>query len=45
MANGMKSLAAVLPSARREVLEGQTHMVKPKVVAPALKGFFAGSGQ
>ena len=41
MANGMRSLAAVLPSARREVLEGQTHMVKPKVVAPVLKRFFA----
>jgi hypothetical protein len=40
MANGM-SLAAVLPSARREVLDGQTHIVKPKVLAPALKGFFA----
>ena len=40
MANGMQSLAAVLPSARREVLDGQTHMVKAKVVAPVLKGFF-----
>jgi pimeloyl-ACP methyl ester carboxylesterase len=37
MANGMESLAALLPDARREVLEGQTHMVKPKVLAPALK--------
>ena len=41
MANGMQSLAAVLPSARREVLDGQTHMVKPKVLAPVLKRFFA----
>jgi pimeloyl-ACP methyl ester carboxylesterase len=40
MANGMRSLAAILPNARREVLEGQTHMVKPKVMAPALKGYF-----
>jgi pimeloyl-ACP methyl ester carboxylesterase len=40
MANGMQSLAELLPSARREVLDGQTHMVKPKVLAPALKRFF-----
>jgi pimeloyl-ACP methyl ester carboxylesterase len=40
MANGTRSLAELLPSARREVLEGHTHMVKPKVLAPALKGFF-----
>jgi pimeloyl-ACP methyl ester carboxylesterase len=41
MANGMQSLTELLPSARREVLEGQTHMVKPKVLAPALARFFA----
>jgi pimeloyl-ACP methyl ester carboxylesterase len=41
MANGMQSLTKLLPSARREVLEGQTHMVKPKVLAPALARFFA----
>jgi pimeloyl-ACP methyl ester carboxylesterase len=40
MATGMASLAEVLPNARREVLEGQTHMVKPKVVAPAIGRFF-----
>jgi pimeloyl-ACP methyl ester carboxylesterase len=42
MAHGTQNLADVLPSARRQVLEGQTHMVKPKVLAPALKRFFAG---
>ena len=41
IANGMQSLTKLLPSARREVLEGQTHMVKPKVLAPALARFFA----
>jgi pimeloyl-ACP methyl ester carboxylesterase len=40
MANGMQSLAEVLPRARRQVLEGQTHMVKAKAVAPALERFF-----
>jgi pimeloyl-ACP methyl ester carboxylesterase len=40
MTNGMQSLAELLPNARREVLEGQTHMVKAKVLAPALKKFF-----
>jgi hypothetical protein len=39
MANGMRSLTELLPSARREVLEGQTHMVKAKELAPALKRF------
>jgi hypothetical protein len=29
------------PDARRQVLEGQTHMVKAKVVAPVLERFFA----
>ena len=37
MANGMQSLAELLPSARRQVLEGQTHMVKAKVLGPTLK--------
>jgi hypothetical protein len=41
MANGMRSLAELLPDARRQVLAGQTHMVKATAVAPALKRFFA----
>ena len=41
MKNGMRSLTELLPSARREVLEGQTHMVKAKVFAPSLERFFA----
>lgn len=41
MANGMRSLAELLPDARHLVLEGQTHMVKAKVLAPELKRFFA----
>jgi pimeloyl-ACP methyl ester carboxylesterase len=41
MRNGMRSLAELLPDGRLEVLEGQTHMVKAKAVAPALKEFFA----
>lgn len=40
MANGMQSLAEVLPRARRQVLERQTHMVKAKVFAPVLERFF-----
>lgn len=41
MASGMQSLAELLPSAQRQVLDGQTHMVKAKAVGPALKRFFA----
>jgi pimeloyl-ACP methyl ester carboxylesterase len=41
MANGMQSLADQLPDARRQVLEGSTHMVRPKVVGPALERFFS----
>ena len=39
MANGMRSLAELLPSGQLQVLEGQTHMVKPKALAPAVKPF------
>jgi pimeloyl-ACP methyl ester carboxylesterase len=41
MQNGMQSLAGLLPSARLQVLPGQTHMVKPKALAPALKRFLS----
>src|SRR5713226_9035537 len=36
MRHGMQALADVLPNARRRPLEGQTHMVNPKALAPAL---------
>jgi pimeloyl-ACP methyl ester carboxylesterase len=40
MQNGMKSLANFLPNATHRTLEGQTHIVKPEVLAPVLKEFF-----
>jgi pimeloyl-ACP methyl ester carboxylesterase len=40
MRGGMDSLAAVLPDAQLEVLPGQTHVVKPRVLAPVLERFF-----
>jgi pimeloyl-ACP methyl ester carboxylesterase len=43
MHNGMRALADILPSAQYQVLDGQTHMVKPKVLAPVLMGFFSGA--
>lgn len=41
MTNGMRSLADVLPNARHVVLPGQTHMVKPQALAPALIDFLS----
>jgi len=41
MANGMRSLAELLPDGRLQVLEGQTHMVKAKALAPAVKPFLS----
>ena len=38
--NGTKMLAALLPNAEHRVLEGQTHMVKAKVLAPVLIDHF-----
>jgi pimeloyl-ACP methyl ester carboxylesterase len=35
-------LAAAMPDARTEVLEGQSHDVAPDVIAPKLAAFFAG---
>jgi pimeloyl-ACP methyl ester carboxylesterase len=44
MHNGTRALADMLPAARYHVLDGQTHMVKPKALAPALGAFFGESG-
>jgi pimeloyl-ACP methyl ester carboxylesterase len=38
---GMRALADVLPNAQHRVLEGQTHLVKPKALAPMLAEFFS----
>jgi pimeloyl-ACP methyl ester carboxylesterase len=40
MRNAARNLAEVLPNATHRTLPGQTHMVKPKVLAPVLKEFF-----
>lgn len=40
MRNGMAALAAALPHARHATLPGQTHLVKPAALAPALIDFF-----
>jgi pimeloyl-ACP methyl ester carboxylesterase len=40
MRHGMEQLAGVLPNARHRTLEGQTHLVKPKAIAPVLVDFF-----
>ncbi|MEU4578278.1 alpha/beta fold hydrolase [Nonomuraea sp. NPDC023979] len=39
--NGAADLARVLPDAAARTLDGQTHLVKARVLAPVLKGFFA----
>jgi hypothetical protein len=44
MRNSMRALANVLPDARYRTLDGQTHIVKPKVLAPVLAEFFAVTG-
>jgi pimeloyl-ACP methyl ester carboxylesterase len=41
MRQAMQTLADVLPNARHRTLEGQTHIVKPKALAPVLAEFFA----
>jgi pimeloyl-ACP methyl ester carboxylesterase len=40
MRNAMQALARVLPSATHRTLEGQTHMVNAKALAPVLAEFF-----
>lgn len=42
MRHAMRALADVLPGAKHRTLEGQTHMVSPKALAPVLVEFFAG---
>ncbi|HEU4515184.1 MAG TPA: alpha/beta hydrolase [Nocardioidaceae bacterium] len=42
MRNAQAAIADAVPDARLEVLAGQTHMIKPKAVAPVLTGFLAG---
>jgi pimeloyl-ACP methyl ester carboxylesterase len=41
MQHGMRALADVLPCAEHRVLDGQTHMVKARALAPVLADFFA----
>ena len=41
MRHAMESLAAALPTAQYLVLDGQTHQVKPKALAPVLLEFFS----
>lgn len=41
MQNAMKALAEALPNARHRTLDGQTHIVKAKALAPVLAEFFA----
>jgi pimeloyl-ACP methyl ester carboxylesterase len=40
MQTAMRSLADVLPNAEHRTLQGQTHIVKPKALAPVLTEFF-----
>jgi hypothetical protein len=42
MRHAMQALAQTLPNANYHTLSGQTHMVKPEVLTPALEQFFAG---
>jgi pimeloyl-ACP methyl ester carboxylesterase len=41
MTNATRALADVLPDATYRTLPGQTHIVKPQVLAPALTEFFS----
>ena len=40
MADAQARIAAAIPGARREVLEGQTHQVSAAAIASAVRGFF-----
>jgi len=44
MRHAMQALGDVLPNAKRRTLEGQTHMVSAKALAPVLVEFFNGQG-
>jgi pimeloyl-ACP methyl ester carboxylesterase len=39
--NAARSLADVMPAARYQTLDGQTHMVKPQAIAPVITEFFS----
>jgi len=39
MRNGVRALADVLPNAQHHTLEGETHIVKPRALAPVLTEF------
>lgn len=41
MRNAMRELSQAIPGATLHTLQGQTHMLKPKVTAPVLAEFFA----
>jgi hypothetical protein len=41
MRHAMQTLAGALPAARYQVLDGQTHQVRPKALAPVLLQFFS----
>lgn len=41
MRNAQKAIAAALPNARHQELEGENHMVKPTAIAPLIRDFFA----
>ena len=43
MRNATRALARVLPNATYRTLDGQTHMIKPKALAPPLVEFFRSS--
>jgi pimeloyl-ACP methyl ester carboxylesterase len=42
MRNAARALSEALPKAEYRTLPGQTHLVKPAAVAPAVKEFFGG---
>jgi pimeloyl-ACP methyl ester carboxylesterase len=42
MRTASRDIAQTVPQGTYRVLEGQTHMVEPEVLAPVLAGFFAG---
>ncbi|MBA3687558.1 MAG: hypothetical protein H0W81_01770 [Chloroflexi bacterium] len=41
MPNGVRAQVDLLPNSKHVTLEGQTHVVKPAVLAPVLADFFA----
>lgn len=42
MRNAMRALAGALPNAKYRTIEGQTHMLSAKAIAPVLGEFFSG---